>query len=278
LYIETTLKVDSINNHGVSQTNFLELVNLLQLFRATIPNLVLRHFANRAEWLPKEVLIAELERYHPIPACAMQAESMEVLAYNHAFKLVYGKHHHYKFGQTPEVLLELVHLDDLKVVFDFFREILRLDIQAVTEEDIRNSAFNLRFRYRENVASNWQSVHLKFWPHLYQKDDKTYFIPVITYQDLNGMPIANGLEARLGDFYFSQNSAAHSLAYNSDRENLTPQEVRIVDYIIQGMNSISIAEKLHLAPNTVRQYRKRILTKTGCKNRAELVRLLYAAS
>lgn len=51
--------------------------------------------------------------------------------------------------------------------------------------------------------------------------------------------------------------------------DLTPQERRILGYITEGLTNGEIAENLHLAEKTVRNYVSNVLTKLGLKNRTQ---------
>jgi DNA-binding CsgD family transcriptional regulator len=57
--------------------------------------------------------------------------------------------------------------------------------------------------------------------------------------------------------------------------NLTQREVDVANKIFDGLNAKAIAQTLHLTHETVRQYIKTILKKTGNKKQLELVRLMY---
>ena len=54
---------------------------------------------------------------------------------------------------------------------------------------------------------------------------------------------------------------------------LSKQEKVILTYIVEGLNSQEISEKLNLSVRTVSNHRANILRKTNVKNTAELVRL-----
>ncbi len=54
---------------------------------------------------------------------------------------------------------------------------------------------------------------------------------------------------------------------------LSKQEKVILNYIVEGLNSQEISEKLKLSVRTVSNHRANILRKTQVKNTAELVRL-----
>jgi DNA-binding NarL/FixJ family response regulator len=70
---------------------------------------------------------------------------------------------------------------------------------------------------------------------------------------------------------------ASSISEPHDRpahESLSQREDQVFRLLAQGSSVGSIAEQLHLSPNTVSTYRARILEKTGTRNDVELA--LYA--
>jgi DNA-binding NarL/FixJ family response regulator len=58
-------------------------------------------------------------------------------------------------------------------------------------------------------------------------------------------------------------------------EALTPQERRILDLIAEGLTNREIAERIHLAERTVKNYVSHILAKLGMKHRTQVA--LYAS-
>ncbi|HJW84040.1 MAG TPA: response regulator transcription factor [Anaerolineae bacterium] len=52
-------------------------------------------------------------------------------------------------------------------------------------------------------------------------------------------------------------------------ETLTPRELELLQYIVDGLSNKAIAEKLSLSENTVKYHIKNILQKLGAQNRTE---------
>ena len=50
------------------------------------------------------------------------------------------------------------------------------------------------------------------------------------------------------------------------------RERQIVELVVRGQTSLTIAATLHLSPKTVETYRSRIMTKLAVRNVTELVR------
>ena len=55
---------------------------------------------------------------------------------------------------------------------------------------------------------------------------------------------------------------------------VTPAEARVLHHVLQGLNNKAIAATLLLSPRTVESHISRLLAKTGCHNRTQL--LLWA--
>jgi DNA-binding NarL/FixJ family response regulator len=58
------------------------------------------------------------------------------------------------------------------------------------------------------------------------------------------------------------------------RYSLTRRETEVLTLILQGLNAGEIAKRLSIAENTVSDYFKILLRKTGARNRAEMVALV----
>ena len=50
----------------------------------------------------------------------------------------------------------------------------------------------------------------------------------------------------------------------------TSREVEILRALVDGLSNDEIAERLHLAPSTVKTHMRHLLEKTGCENRTQL--------
>jgi DNA-binding NarL/FixJ family response regulator len=59
----------------------------------------------------------------------------------------------------------------------------------------------------------------------------------------------------------------------SSLDSLSPREREVLQLVVEGMTSATIAQLLHLSPSTVDTYRSRMMRKLGVGSIAELVRL-----
>lgn len=60
---------------------------------------------------------------------------------------------------------------------------------------------------------------------------------------------------------------------NSTNRTLTERELEILQLVAQGLTSPQIAERLSLSAETIKWYRKRILSKFDADNTAEMIKL-----
>jgi DNA-binding CsgD family transcriptional regulator len=59
---------------------------------------------------------------------------------------------------------------------------------------------------------------------------------------------------------------------NTENKEFSKREIDIIKNIANGLSSIEIAEKLFISDLTVKKHRKNILSKSNCKNTAQLVK------
>lgn len=72
-------------------------------------------------------------------------------------------------------------------------------------------------------------------------------------------------------------SALVPLSEVCERFNLTQREREVLQYLLQGMRSRQIANRMILSPNTVKAFQRLIMIKTGVSSRSELVSKIILA-
>ncbi|MFC4870376.1 LuxR C-terminal-related transcriptional regulator [Negadavirga shengliensis] len=176
---------------------------------------------------------------------------------------------------TVNDILALIHPEDMALVskaeqaaFDHMTE--HLGIQNVKSCKF---SYNFRFKTARNDFElyNHQSlilttdknnnfvkslnIHTNIH-HLTQTNNNTYSII-----GLNGLPSYLNLPI------FEEEDDADALSTNS----FSSREIEIIKLIADGMPTKQIADRLFIAPETVKSHRKNILRKAGCTNSNALV-------
>jgi DNA-binding CsgD family transcriptional regulator len=72
-------------------------------------------------------------------------------------------------------------------------------------------------------------------------------------------------------------SALAPLSLVSRQFNLTQREQEALGYLLQGLSSKEIAERMHISPNTVKAYMRTIMIKTGVSSRSAIVTKIVLA-
>ena len=67
------------------------------------------------------------------------------------------------------------------------------------------------------------------------------------------------------------------LSFVSSQFNLTQREQEALGYLLQGLSSKGIAERMHISPNTVKAYMRMIMIKTGVSSRSAIVTKIVLA-
>lgn len=68
-----------------------------------------------------------------------------------------------------------------------------------------------------------------------------------------------------------------SLAPDPGVDNLSDREISLLRLVGEGLSNDEIAMRLFLSPASVKTYVSRLLSRTGCRDRAQLVRLAFLA-
>ena len=62
-----------------------------------------------------------------------------------------------------------------------------------------------------------------------------------------------------------------ALSQVSRQFNLTPREREVLEYLLQGLASKAIANRMNISPNTVKAFLRTIMIKTGASSRSAMV-------
>ncbi|MBS2097080.1 response regulator transcription factor [Carboxylicivirga linearis] len=120
-----------------------------------------------------------------------------------------------------------------------------------------------------------------FTDHQYYYDIMTSGAKGFIFKTANKDELINAIKSVLkGGTYFSSSLLQEMIIkyQNEKNENNTKEEVQlnekeieIISFMVDGLSAKEIAEKTHLSPKTVSNYKTLMLEKTGCKNAVSLV-------
>lgn len=137
-------------------------------------------------------------------------------------------------------------------------------------EELKNSRFSINYRYLKE--GNIYAKILQQYVVLETDKDRN---PLLT------MGICTDITTQKPDdkiiFSISQYNEKGELclvsteSFFNTSEIISKKETEVLKYIIQGLNSTEIAEKLKISFYTVKAHRRSILEKTNCKNSPELI-------
>ena len=143
-------------------------------------------------------------------------------------------------------------------------------------EKLTRSEFHLTEEIRSRLKTGQSSDDLLFVTE-FQSGKRRYFCRAFQIKTHIG---TNGREqARPGIAVFLERgpSALVPLSEVCQRFNLTQREREVLEYLLQGMKSREIANRMNLSPNTVKAFLRMIMIKTGVSSRSDLVSKIILA-
>jgi DNA-binding CsgD family transcriptional regulator len=147
--------------------------------------------------------------------------------------------------------------------------------QTRTDLDLRTAKFNAMFRMRKDNDKVAVLYHQSFPLYVDERGNAAYmlcidsempFAPtgklpqcVLTYQDKNGR-------------YHHEDLGEEE---NLDGKRITRRELEVLRLLVQGKNSQQIADEIQLSTHTINKHRQNLLSKSRCKNTAELIEFSF---
>ncbi len=194
--------------------------------------------------------------------------------------------HHFRFqymspdietvlGYAPEevdvdFLMSKIHPDDQptflnheNTVVDFFN---KLPIEKFTK-------YKISYDYR---LQNSQGAYVRILHQvvvLQHDDDKRMLTTLGVHTDITAIKSDN--HSKLSFIGLQNEPSFYNVAvkerYAPSKELFSKREKEVLQYLVKGMQSIEIAEKLSISRYTVDTHRKNILSKSNSKNTPELI-------
>jgi len=81
----------------------------------------------------------------------------------------------------------------------------------------------------------------------------------------------DSVDTRRAEAVFIRFLGTVNLPEVSQRFNLTQRERDVLEYLLQGLDSKAIANRMNISPNTVKTFLRLIMTKTGVSSRSAVV-------
>ena len=170
-------------------------------------------------------------------------------------------------------VISALHPQDAKEHVEFNNLILEhFGRASLTEKRTFEASYTLRWMHRETKEEIWFFVKAK--PYFIDEDGNFIF-------DLHiGLKITNHQHLTEYDWSFSylkDNGKKENFQKqkNNDLANLlSKKEKEVAKWILEGLDSYEIAEKMFISVNTVFVHRKRLHKKLNAKNLGELAKIL----
>lgn len=190
---------------------------------------------------------------NPLFLCGLSAEEVKSLGYEFYFKNV------------PQNDLEMLSIIN-EAGFDFYENL------PAAEKTLYTITYDFHLINKDNKKT---LINHKLTPMILTPEGKLW-------KSLCSVSISNNKSA--GNIYISKQASDEIWELNtqsktwqkSSKVSLTAKEVQILQLHAQGLTINEIAEKIHVAPDTVKYYRRRIFERLNVKNILEA--LSYAVN
>lgn len=172
---------------------------------------------------------------------------------------------------TAKQIVEAIHPDDRDHFVRFEGDYSRFVHKNVAPENFRKYKLQYDFRIRCMDGAYKRILHQTL---VYHQEGKEVLQTICVHTDITHLKKNNipefaivGYDGepnyRFRDFYLA-NSDSFTM-------QLTPREHEILGWVLEPKTSQEIAALLNISEHTVKTHRKRILSKTGCRNMRELM-------
>lgn len=175
--------------------------------------------------------------------------------------------------QGLQASLAMIHKDDINPLIKFQNKVLET-FQKLSrqEKDSFEWSYTVRWVNRETKEAKWFSARAK--PYLIDDNGNIVFDFHIAVQ-LTTMP--KTLEFDWSISYTNNHCNKVLITKNQPVKlefQLTKKEKEIANFLLEGLDSQQIADKLFISRNTVFTHRKNLLKKLNAKNTGEMLKIL----
>lgn len=177
-------------------------------------------------------------------------------------------------GYTPEefrfqFLLDNIHPDDLPYYYHYEQSAVRFFSGLAPDLFFKYKfAYDYRVKIKDN---NYKRVQQQVVPLYYFPEGGVRTLAIftdLTHLNIQGIPKLSFIGMQGAPSYYNVHLKDEFLL---SLNIFTKKELEILQYVVQGLKSKDIAEKLQKSIHTIRNHRKHILEKSGCDNVQELL-------
>jgi DNA-binding CsgD family transcriptional regulator len=170
-------------------------------------------------------------------------------------------------------VISALHPQDAKEHAEFNNRILKeFEKASLSEKRTFEASYTLRWIHKFSKEEIWFFVKAK--PYFIDEDGNFIL-------DLHiGLKITNNESLKEYDWSFSYTKDnGRKISYKKENQEntvlyLTRKEKEVAKWLLEGLDSNEIADKMHISVNTVFVHRKRLLKKLNAKSSVELAKLL----
>ena len=177
-------------------------------------------------------------------------------------------------GYAPEefqlqMVLDNIHPDDLPYYYHYEQSAVRFFSGLSADLFLRYKfAYDYRLKAKEG---SYKRVQQQVVPLYYFPEGGVRTLAIftdLTHLNIQGIPKLSFIGMQGAPSYYNVHLKDEFLL---SLNIFTKKELEILQYVVQGLKSKDIAEKLQRSIHTIRNHRKHILEKSGCDNVQELL-------
>ncbi|MHB8260214.1 MAG: LuxR C-terminal-related transcriptional regulator [Bacteroidia bacterium] len=215
-------------------------------------------FKNMVDVLPGAVYILNFETDQYLFA---SQSSVSILGYTANEMLQMGR----------EFIVNQIHSDDRKIYGGApFKRFIEF-IKQIPADELKKCRFSVNYRFKRK-----DGVHIKLLQQYVVLEVNDAGFPLLCLglvTDITAHKSDNKMIFSISKYDKKKGFEAISTdTFPQQAVCISKRECDIVKYMLQGLTSQAIADKLFVSLHTVSTHRKNILKKTNCKNTAELSR------
>lgn len=177
-------------------------------------------------------------------------------------------------GYKPEefelsLVLENIHPDDLPYYYHYEQSAVRFFTGLPADLHFKYKfAYDYRLKTKDG---NYKRVQQQIVPVQYLTEGGARTVGIFTdlsHLGITGTPKLSFIGMQGAPSYYNVHQQEE---FQLSRHLFSKREQEILQYVVQGMKSEEIAERLHRSVFTIQTHRKSILKKSGCTNLRELL-------